>query len=145
MKARSISRPFAPIGLGKRIYILLLTALPFASLANSQQPGANQPPQYIEKSYPVAAGNDWPDKNMQMKMHNKTATRKILEAANTERKRQIDTDSAEILKLANELNIATHAADKDGAPSNDIVRRAELIEKLAHAVKEKMKLTVHGS
>ena len=130
--------------MSKRMYSLLLIVLPLAGLATSQQPGANQPPQYIEKSYPVPAGNDWPDKNMQMQMHRKSATKKNLEAANVERKRQIDNDSTEILKLAGELNTSAQSANP-GALSHDIIRRAELIEKLARALKEKMKLTVNGS
>ena len=142
MKIRSISRTFAPVS--KRMYSLLLTALPLAGPATAQQPAANQPPQYIERSYPVPAGNDWPDKNTQMQMHRKSATKKSLEAANVERKRQIDHDSTEILKLASELNTSAQSSDQ-GALSNDIIRRAELIERLARAVKEKMKLTVNGS
>lgn len=126
------------------MYILALITLAFARFAGAQQPGANQPPQYIERSYPVAAGNEWPDKNTQMQMHHKSVTKKALEAANIERKRQIDKDALEILKLAGELNSSAQRADL-GTLSNDIIRRAELIEKLARAVKEKMKLTVNGS
>jgi hypothetical protein len=109
-----------------------------------QQPSPNQPPQYIEKSYPVPAGNEWPDKNSQMQMHDKLATKKHFEAANLERKRQIDNDSAELLKLATELKSAIDKSDKDTL-ALDIIRKAELIEKLAHSVKEKMKLAVTGS
>jgi hypothetical protein len=117
-----------------------LTALSSAP----HQPAANQPPQYIEKSYPVPAGNEWPDKNSQMQMRDKLATSKNLEAANLERKRQIDNDCAELLKLATEVKAAIDKSDKDTL-SADVIRKAELIEKLAHAVKQKMKLTVSGS
>jgi hypothetical protein len=117
-----------------------LTALSSAP----HQPAANQPPQYIEKSYPVPAGNEWPDKNSQMHMRDKLATSKNFEAANLERKRQIDNDCAELLKLATEVKAAIDKSDKDTL-SADVIRKAELIEKLAHSVKEKMKLTVSGS
>jgi hypothetical protein len=103
---------------------------------------ANQAPQYIEKSYPVVAGNEWPDKNSQMQMHQKQAAKKNFEAANIERRHQIETDSEQLLQLAKDLKAAVDRAD-EGTP--DLIRRAELIEKLAHGVKEKMKLTVSGS
>lgn len=77
-------------------------------------------------------------------MHDKLATKKHFEAANLERKRQIDNDSAELLKLATELKAAIDKSRNDPL-SIDIIRKAELIEKLAHGVKEKMRLTVSGS
>jgi hypothetical protein len=124
---------------------ILLACAAFTALSSvPQQPSPNQPPQYIEKSYPVPAGNEWPDKNSQMQMHDKLATKKHFEAANLERKRQIDNDSAELLKLATELKAAIDKSRNDTLPV-DIIRKAELIEKLAHGVKQKMRLTVSGS
>lgn len=102
----------------------------------------SQAPQYMEKSYPVAPGNEWPDKNSQMQMHQKQAAKKNFEAANIERKHQIESDSEQLLQLAKDLKAAVDRAD-EGTP--DLIRRAELIEKLAHGVKEKMKLTVRGT
>jgi hypothetical protein len=123
---------------------LLACACLTARSTAPQQPAANQAPQYIEKSYPVPAGNEWPVKNSQMQMHNKLTTKKHFEAANLERKRQLDNDSAELVKLATELKTAVDKSDKDTL-SLDVIRKAELIEKLAHGVKEKMKLTVSGT
>jgi len=105
---------------------------------------AGQAPQYIEKSYPVVPGNEWPDKNSQMQMHRKQAVRKSFEAANVERKHQIESDSEQLLQLARDLKAAVDKANKETL-SADIIRKAELIEKLAHGVKEKMKLTVSGT
>ena len=105
---------------------------------------ANQPPQYIEKSYPIPSGNQLPDSNAQMKMHQKQALRKNFDAANTERKRQIDSDVAELVKLARELMAAVQEPNQH-RPQVEVIRKAELIEKLARDVREKMRLSVNGS
>lgn len=78
----------------------------FAALSNAQQTTAYQPAQYIDRTYPVPAGNRLPDKNAQMSMKEKLARKKDLDAANVERKRQIDEDSAEFLEAAKELKDA---------------------------------------
>ena len=79
-----------------------------------------------------------------MQMHAKLAAIKNFEAANLARKRQIDNDSEELLKLARELKAAIDKSDNHKL-SIDVIRKAELIETLAHGIKEKMKLTVTGS
>jgi len=121
----------------------LFVAAGFATLRSSPQQ-ASQAPQYIEKSYPVLPGNEWPDKNAQMQMRRKQNANKTFETANLERKHQIDTDTEELVRLARELK---SAVDKpaDSALSTDLTRKAELIERLAHGLKEKMKLTVSGT
>lgn len=124
---------------------LVFTALLAAgSVPGPANPQANQPPQYIEKSYPIPDGNQLPDSNAQMKMHQKQALRKNFDVANTERKRQIDSDTAKLIKLARELNTAVQTTNQGSLPI-DIIRKAELIERLARDVREKMKLTVNGS
>ena len=62
-------------------------------------------------------------------------------AANAERKKQIAVDSARLLKLATDLKAEVDKTDKDTLSLN-VIRKADEIEKLAHNVKEKMKLTV---
>jgi hypothetical protein len=119
----------------------IVTLVCASTLSGAPRQSANQPPQYIEKSYPAPPGNQWPDKNAQMQMHAKQGAGKNFEAANLERKRQIETDTAELLKLAKELKSAVDKTDRDTL-SIEVIRKAELIEKLAHGVKEKMKLTV---
>lgn len=110
---------------------------------------AGQPPQYVEKSYPIAPGNEPPDRNAQLQMHQKQAAKKDFDAANAERKRQIDSDCEELLSLARELNAEVDGSSRNPAGENtispEIIRKAETIERLAHAVKVKMKLTVSGS
>jgi len=61
-------------------------------------------------------------------------------AANIERKKQIADDSAKILKLATELKSEVDNTSKDTL-SLSVIRKADEIEKLAHGVKVKMKLS----
>ena len=130
----------------KRRWIVIAVSLViagFAALSNAQQTTANQPAQYIDRTYPVPAGNRMPDKNAQMSMKEKLARKMNLQAANVERKRQIDKDSAELLEAAKELKDAVDRSGVD-ALSADVLRKAEQMERLAHGIKEKMKLTVNG-
>jgi hypothetical protein len=65
-------------------------------------------------------------------------------AANLERRKQIAEDSARMMKLAAELkDELTQAADGSSAPG--LIRKLAEIEKLAHGVKEKMKLIAGGT
>ncbi len=77
---------------------------------------------------------------MQMERNAKRAQLQRYEAANAERKRQLEQDSAVLLQLAAELEAELEKAGFE-APPPSAVRKAETIEKLAHTVKEKMKLT----
>jgi hypothetical protein len=83
-----------------------------------------------------------PDKNDQMRMQQAQQERKQTNyaAANLERKRQIAADTAKLVELSNELKEEVDKADKDTL-SIGVIRKAEMIEKLAKGVKEKMKLT----
>jgi hypothetical protein len=82
-----------------------------------------------------------PDANAQMRMREQTSKEQNYEAANAERKRQIAEDSARLLKLANDLKAEVDKTNKDTL-SLIVIHKAEEIERLAHSVKEKMKLTV---
>jgi hypothetical protein len=62
------------------------------------------------------------------------------DAANIERRKQIADDSARLLKLATDLKSEVDKTTKDTLSLN-VIRKADEIEKLAHTVKEKMKLT----
>jgi hypothetical protein len=61
------------------------------------------------------------------------------EALNAERKKQIVDESARLLKLATDLKAEVDKTTKDTL-SITVVRKADEIEKLAHSVKETMKL-----
>lgn len=82
-----------------------------------------------------------PDANAQMEMNQKKATDQNYAAANAERKKQIADDTAKLLKLAMELKAEVDKTSKDTL-SLSVIRKADEIERLAHGVKEKMKLTV---
>jgi hypothetical protein len=62
-----------------------------------------------------------------------------MDAANLERRRQIADDSARLLKLATDLKAEVDKTTKDTL-SLGVIRKADEIERLAHDVKEKMKL-----
>lgn len=62
------------------------------------------------------------------------------DAANAERRKQIADDSARLLKLATDLKAEVDKTTKDTLSLN-VIRKADEIEKLAHGVKEKMKLS----
>jgi hypothetical protein len=77
---------------------------------------------------------------MQSERNAKRAQVQRYDAANSERKRQLEQDSALLLQLAAELETEVGKTGHE-APTASVVRKAETIEKLAHTVKEKMKLT----
>lgn len=81
-----------------------------------------------------------PDTNTQMKMHDENASQQNFEAANALRKKQIADESALLLKLATDLKSEVDKTSKDTL-SISVVRKAEAIEKLAHDVKQKMRLS----
>ena len=76
-----------------------------------------------------------------MAMDDQPAKNKNVDVATVERKRQITDDSARLLKLASDLKAEVDKTSKDTL-SIGVIRKAEEIEKLAHNVKEKMKLTM---
>jgi hypothetical protein len=85
--------------------------------------------------------NRTPDANDMTRIREQQSKQQNFEAANIERKRQIAEDSARLLKLATDLKIEVDKTNKDTL-SLIVIRKAEEIERLAHNVKEKMKLTV---
>jgi hypothetical protein len=62
----------------------------------------------------------------------------IAKKANRERQAQLQRDTDNLLKLANELKESVDKSNENTL-SLDVVKKAEEIEKLAHSVKEKMK------
>ena len=112
----------------------------FTSIAKSQQ----DPPPRAPHPILLPEANHLPDVNDQMKLHEQNAKKQDFEAANAERKRQLDDESAKLLILARDLKLQT---DKMGTTplTPKATREAEIIEILARDVKEKMKLTVGGT
>ena len=65
-------------------------------------------------------------------------------SANAARQKELAAKSAELLKLATELKAEVDKSNKDTL-SLTVVRKAGEIEKLAHGIKEKMKLTASSN
>ena len=82
-----------------------------------------------------------PDAKTQNDINEQQRKKQDFEAANAERKRQIGAESTRLLKLATDLKTEVDKTNKDTL-SLGVIRKADEIEKLAHIVKEKMKLTV---
>jgi hypothetical protein len=82
-----------------------------------------------------------PDKNDQIAMQEQKSKKQSYEMANAARRKQIADDTVRLLQLATELKAEIDSANKETL-SADVIRKADTIEKLAHGLKEKMKLTV---
>jgi hypothetical protein len=109
-----------------------------ACLAQSNiAPGGALRTDRIDQPTPI---NQAPDANAQLALNEKQAGAQNFAAANAARHKQIADDSARLLKLATELKSEVDKTTKDTL-SLTVVRKADEIEKLAHGVKEKMKLT----
>src|SRR5271157_872647 len=113
-----------------------------AVVAWSAQPARQAPPgMFVKQDITPSQGNTLPDANSQMKMRDQQAKQQNFAAANAERKKLIAEDSARLLKLATDLKAEVDKTTKDTLSLN-VIRRADEIERLAHNVKEKMKLTM---
>jgi hypothetical protein len=77
-------------------------------------------------------------------MRQEKVTKAKFEAANIERKRQIDSDSLLLLKLTTEVK-AELDKDPANASSPELMKKLEEIQSLAHAVQVKMKLTMNAA
>ena len=117
----------------------VLTALIASARPPQQSPSPNPDQPYLRPE-----ANRLPDKNAQMAMQNDKSKKASFEAANEERKRQIADDTSKLLELATQLKAEVDKTSKDTLSIN-VIRKAESIEKLAHGVKEKMKLTMGAS
>ena len=125
-----------------RILACCATMAAFAGIAH---PGPQSAPGMpVRDVMPSPQPNRLPDANDQMRMRDQQAKEQNFAAANAERKRQIAEDSAKLLKLATDLKAEVDKTSKDTLSLN-VIRKADEIEKLAHNVKEKMKLTVGPS
>ena len=110
-----------------------------ALLAAAQQPNRNPNKPIINP-----AANPVPDKNRQMQMQQDHDSAAIYDAANAIRQKQIADDAARLLQLATELKKEVDKTNKDTLSVN-VIRKAEMIEKLAKGVKEQMKRTAGAS
>ena len=109
----------------------------FAALACLAQQGDFRP----EKANVVTQVNQLPDANAQMESRARMSKQQTFEAVNAERKKQIVDESTKLLNMAIALKAEVDKTTKDTLSLN-VIRRADEIEKLAHSVKEKMKVSV---
>ena len=120
-----------------RIVAIALIAAPGAIYAQPSPPSGSQPrPDKIGLATPI---NQPPDANAQMAEHEHLVSDQDFKGANEERRKQIVDDSARLLKMAAELKAEVEKMNKDTL-SLDVIRKADDIERLAHGVKQKMKL-----
>jgi hypothetical protein len=122
-----------------RVRVGAWIAILITAVCPAQDP--SRPPGFWpDKATAPNPANRQPDAQMQLERESKRAQTQRYAAANAERKRQLEQDSALLLQLAAELDAEMDKAG-NGAPPPSAVRKAETIEKLARIVKEKMKLT----
>lgn len=125
----------------------LLAAVLAPAPSTGQQSGSTQGQPALSNPVPkptsviLPAANHGLDANDRMQLQEQRLKRASFEAANAERKKQLDSDSTLLLKLASELKAELDKTPPDTL-SLSIVRKAEEIERLAHNVQLKMKLTV---
>jgi hypothetical protein len=72
---------------------------------------------------------------------NETPEQRRLDAQMQERKNQLAVDTAKLLQLANELKAEMDKSSKDTLSVN-VIKKADQVEKLAHKVRDEMKLTI---
>jgi len=126
------------IGLGGS-QVILTSALIAGAALSGQQPTKDPNGPYL-----LPQANRLPDINDQMKMRERQEKQQSFDAANAERKKQLSDESAQLLTLAMSLKAEVDKTNKDMLSLN-VIRKADEIERLAHNVKEKMKLTVGGT
>lgn len=116
-----------------------------AAFASAAGPGQNQNPG-MPRGTTISNNGAFPlpDANKQMEMHDQQAKKQNFEVINAARKKLIADESALLLKLATNLKTEVDKTNQDTLSLN-VIRKADAIEKLAHDVKEKMKLTVGPS
>ena len=118
------------------IAVVLAVAAGVSQTPTSSAPSAGYHP---EKDTAVTAVNARPDANRMMQLRRTHLQMQQFAAANLERKRQLSADSERLLQLASELSMGFEKAREVDL---SLTAKADMIEKLAHAVEEKMKLTV---
>jgi hypothetical protein len=138
---RGPSAPFAGLPWGMswgRTCAGLAFIAAFSCVAQDSRTGGAFRPEKADLPSPI---NALPDANAQMESHEKQGKQQKFDAANSERKKQIADESTKLLTMAIALKAEVDKTTKDTLSLN-VIRKADEIEKLAHSVKEKMKLSV---
>ena len=124
---------------GRILVCLAVMAALASTVGLGQQPRESTMPQSLPGVN--SQSNVLPDANQQMLMRQQQAKTQSFQVVNAERKKIIADESALLLKLATDLKTEVDKTDKDTL-SLSVIHKADVIEKLARDVKEKMKLTV---
>lgn len=126
-------------GSSGRVLATLVFTMALTGIAQDSKPagGAFRP----EKAFLPSPINAMPDANTQAEGQENQSKQQKYEAANSERRKQIADDSTKLLTMAIALKAEVDKTTKDTLSLN-VIRKADEIEKLAHSVKEKMKLSV---
>jgi hypothetical protein len=111
-------------------------------LAGAAQPGQQEPS--ADKPSATSDTSQSPDLNDQAKPPQQPPAKQAAETPGGEHKRQISDDSAKLLTLAMALKAEVDKTNKDTLSLN-VIRKADEIEKLAHSVRDKMRVSVGGS
>jgi hypothetical protein len=130
-------KALTPLRLSFCSAMILVAALTCAAQPGSTPGGALR----IDRAVLPTPINQPPDVNTQMEMHDQHGKQQSFAAANAERRRQISQDSEKLLRLAADLNADVSRKISCPLPPN-LIRKIDELEKLAHIVKEKMKLSV---
>jgi hypothetical protein len=133
-----------PAGRSRRVAVIggfaIVGALSLLTGAVSPGQEAAAPQGNPEEPYLISQTNQLPDANDQMKMRGQNEKQVSFDASNAERKKELSDESAQLLTLAMALKAEVDKTNKDMLSLN-VVRKADEIEKLAHNVRTKMKLT----
>jgi len=126
---------------GRRWVRVLVCCATIAAFAGDVVGAGQQQDRVNHSVMPDNQPNVLPDVNQQMLMHQQQAKQQNFEAVNAERRKIIADESTLLLKLATDLKAEVDKTNKDTLSIN-VIRRADLVEKLAHDMKEKMKLSI---
>jgi hypothetical protein len=112
----------------KRVGSITTVSFLLATAGLAQIKTAPEPPSYPGQTQPARSEDAW-----------EVQQRKAMEKkSNLERQQDIQKDTEKLLELATELKQAVDKSSENTL-SLDVIKKAELIEKLAKQVKDKMK------
>jgi hypothetical protein len=119
-------------------------AMPMTVVNSQIQPNGGLPgPGRTSSGFPALPenANPHPDRNRILEDSMRSQdNQKRLKELNLQRQKQMTDDTAKLVALAGELKLETEKSTKETISMTE-VRKAELIEKLARSVRDKMKAT----
>jgi hypothetical protein len=116
----------------------LAALLALAAFASNAQPAGQFPP---ARTVPPMDPSHQVEIQSQQAEQQKQEQEKKRRELNLQRRKQISDESAMLVQLSTELKAEVDKTNKDTL-SLAVIRKAQDIEKLAHAVKENMKIAV---